>query len=564
MDPVSYLRAMRRRWGLVVLAVVVSLGGGFAFVSLDGGTDQPSYTATAFLLDTTPLTSDRAEGLGGRVGSSELNTLASLVTLGEVPDRVARELGFEGDPERLVRMVKADANRDTGLLRIAATAGDPDRAKDIADAFATQLIEYLTEQDAEALAEQIEEKEALLADADREIQTLERRIRKKNEKEEEEEVRRLEAQLSAKLQAREQTASALRELQAQEPGTGGLAIIQRASVGATEAEPFQGPLSDTARVAIAGGLGLLAGIVIALVLDRFDTRIRTRQAAEQAFSLPVLGEIPPIPRSQRRRIVAAERPKSLHADAFRLLGAGVTRAGLDGREDGDKRTEPPRTILVTSAGPSEGKTTVVANLAAIFAEMGKKVLVVSCDFHRPNLHRLFGVNNGPGLSEALRSPDGQRVLEAKVLTRTRLKDVALVTSGPVTGKPGELLGSNNMRRALRESRRLADVVLLDSAPILVANDAAYLVSEVDAVLIAAYAGKTTAELADRAGQLLRRLGAPVVGVVLNGVSEIVLPRRYRKYYRSEEKDVRSEPEPARSGEPSGPEPEPARSGARDV
>jgi non-specific protein-tyrosine kinase len=174
---------------------------------------------------------------------------------------------------------------------------------------------------------------------------------------------------------------------------------------------------------------------------------------------------------------------------------------------------------------------VIANLAAIYAEVGKKVLVLSCDLRRPAIHGLFGVPNHPGLSDALMSMNGASVLDGRVL-QTSLANVSMVPSGKDGAASAGLLGSDHMRRVLEESRTRADVVLMDTAPILVSSEVAPLIAEVDAVVLVAEAGKTSGVLAERAGELVNRLGAEVVGVVLNRASEIAIPKGYYRYYSS--------------------------------
>jgi capsular exopolysaccharide synthesis family protein len=327
-----------------------------------------------------------------------------------------------------------------------------------------------------------------------------------------------------------------------------LVIVQKASPQPVFQGGFQPPRSRGGRMFFAGVLGLLVGVGIVLLLERIDTKIRSKRAAEQHFALPVLAEIPRLSwrDSRKASVTAAEEPRSALADSFRLLEAGVSRLALNGdrreeRETGEeaiaegrnpapaKRPVGPRTILVTSAGPGEGKTLVVANLAATYAELGKKVLVLSCDFRRPRIHRLFGVPNDSGLSEALEAGNGRPILRGHVRS-TSLSNVRVVPSGATPESAGELLTSRNMRHALLEARKEADIVLLDTPPILATSDASHLFSDVDTVLVVARAGKTTAEVAERSSELLRRLRAPVVGVALNGSTDEMVPRGY---YRSE-------------------------------
>jgi capsular exopolysaccharide synthesis family protein len=289
-------------------------------------------------------------------------------------------------------------------------------------------------------------------------------------------------------------------------------------------------------------IGLLAGLGLALALERFDTRIRNRRAAEERFGLPVLAEIPAISRRRRKGVVTALYPISRAADAFRLLSVGIARWSPEkGHSSGNGkpavRPPAPRTILVTSAEPREGKTTVAANLAAAYAEVGNKVLVLSCDLRRPAIHKVLGVADRPGLTEALAATNGRVKGDRHLadlepyLEPSSVSSVSVLPSGVASDRPGELLGSGKMQRLIRGVEQMADVVVIDSAPLLVASDVAPLLPQADAVLLVARAGKTRGEIATRAAYLLQRLGAPVVGVALNDARGFSASFYRRRFYR---------------------------------
>ncbi|HEY7400026.1 MAG TPA: P-loop NTPase, partial [Actinomycetota bacterium] len=320
-------------------------------------------------------------------------------------------------------------------------------------------------------------------------------------------------------------------------------ILEKAKAQPVIPTGLSAPNTRAGRVGLGMLLGLFVGVGLALVVERFDSRVRTKDNAEQRFGVPVLAEIPKMPRGDRGRIVAATRPASPPAEAFRLLGAGITRLvrksqnGDNGHGSSDPKADrKPIVILVTSAGPSEGKSTVAANLAAVYGDVGQKVIVLSCDLRRPSIHKLFDMEDGPGLTEALASTNGQ-VLNGCV-ERTGIDNVSIVTSGKLEGK-ASLLGSDQMRRVLSEGRQLADVVIMDTAPILVSSEVAPMIPEVDAVLIVSEAGKTSAKLAEHTSQLIKRLGATSVGVALNQAAEISVPKGYHKYYYSSKPAKRS-------------------------
>jgi capsular exopolysaccharide synthesis family protein len=537
-NPVEYLRILRRRWPIIAAIVAVALAAAFLTTSVvPVGPAVRSYEATTVILNTSTLNVP---------GIANLATVAALTTVGDVPVRVAKKINYEGDPVILGGRIRAVAETETGILRITATSREAEEAKTLADAFADELLLFLVDRKAVTIASQTEFLNNRIEDLETEIGALEARIADPNTPEPL--VRLATARRDARIRILSVVNEQLASLVSAVAEPTALQIIQKASPRPVfQGGGFQPPRSRGGRMFFAGVLGLLVGVGIVLLLERIDTKIRTKRAAEEHFALPVLAEIPRLSWRDSRRVTvtAAEEPRSALADSFRLLEAGVSRS-LDGerRQEQEPTTEaipgvrkeahpngPPRsrTILVTSAAPGEGKTMVVANLAATYAELGKKVLVLSCDFRRPRIHRLFGVPNDQGLSEALEASNGRPLLRGHVRS-TSLTNIRVVPSGTTPESAGELLTSRNMREALAEARMEADVVLLDTPPVLATSDASHLFPQVDTVLLVARAGKTTMEVAERSSELLRRMRAPVVGIALNGSTEDLVPRGY---YRSE-------------------------------
>jgi capsular exopolysaccharide synthesis family protein len=521
-DPIEYLSALKRRWLVIAVTVVVGLTA--AWFTSSGATNTEAavhptqrYEATALILNT-------GSGSAG-YGIGNLNTIAAITTIPDVESRVAKEIGFTGDPQALGAGVIAHGDATTGLLSISTTATDPDRAALLANTFAEQLIGFLGDRQSEGIAAALQGVQKRIKEFQTEIAALDRQIENNAGQaplisaKRDSDVR----QLSVLYDQYGQLASA-----AGQPT--GLQILQDAvpTLIPNQSSGFQPPKSRTSRLLIALVIGLILGVALALVVERFDNRIRTKVEAEQHFAMPVLAEIPVLKRKDRRNgVVVSSNPASVPANAFRLLGASMRQNG--------KAQRRPQTILVTSAGPGEGKSTVVANLASTFAERGDRVLILSCDFRHPTIHRLLGVPNEGGLSTALASSNGGPVLNGAVRQSLSHARVRLVPSGPVPAQPGELLSSDAMRRALFEARAEADIVLVETGPILTASEAVPLLNQVDAVLVVARSGKTTVRVADRTGELLRRLEAPVTGIALNAVSEppVPLSHWYEKgrYYR---------------------------------
>jgi capsular exopolysaccharide synthesis family protein len=512
----------------MVAALVVGVGVGLSAIALvpRDTTEEETYQGTALLL----VTRDRdTPGLS-------LDAMARLVEIDAVAERVADALGVEGEPAALTERVEATTDAQASTLSITATAPTPREAERLADGFADGVVGYLVDRKAEEAAERIASLTEDIDRTSRQIAEIDRQI------DEGDTTSTTEAERNALIFAygvlQQQYATAVTAAEQSD-----LEIIQDATATLRSATSLGPARSPFVLMAVAILLCLLGGVVIAIVIERVQTPIRTKQDAEKHFGVPVLAEVPPMSQRQRESTAIVAGPWSAPAEAFRLLEAGLGRShSMNGHEGGARvakaRSLPPRTLLVTSASPLEGKTTVVANLAAAYAEQGKRVVVLSCDFRRPRIHQLLGTPNEHGLSEALRSGDGVSALR-NYGVESAVRGVVVVPSGPPPENPGELLHSDGMRRLLASSLQHADVVLIDTAPILGVADAAHLVSEVDAVLLVARSGRTRVSSAERTIELMKMLRAPVAGVVLNG-SRTPLPARY---YRSSAPPAPAAPTP---------------------
>ncbi len=204
------------------------------------------------------------------------------------------------------------------------------------------------------------------------------------------------------------------------------------------------------------------------------------------------------------QLVTVVHPRSPVSEAYRQVRTNIQFYSLD---------RPVQTLLITSASPEDGKTTTVANLAVTFAETGRSVIAVDCDLRRPALHRFFNLPNESGLTALIRE---EKTLDEVVL-RTDVPHLQVLPSGPLPPNPAELLGSQRMERVVDALRAAADVILFDSPPTISVTDAAVLGAKMDGVLLVVKEGKTKRDHVVRAKQLLDRVNAKVLGVVLNNV-----------------------------------------------
>ena len=517
MEPIHYLRALRRRWWVIVAAIVVAATTGFLTpaAKASSSTTGASATPTAYTA-TTVLWNPGAPTIGQGSPITSMDALSTIATLPGVASIAAKELHFAGDPTLLASQVQATVDQTSGFLNITATAPAAKRAVVVSNAFSTALIEYLRRLN----VKQIDQQQAL---SQQQIQTLQR------EGADPTLITTLKGQL-AQLALNRTAPVPITTLQ-QAVATPLLPADSTQSGGGSR---LHVPKSRTARMILGALLGLLAGVALALVLERFDSRIRSAVAAEKAFGLPVLAEVPAIARRRRDKVVTATHPYSRAADAFRLVGVGTARWSANGHTSNAKPAA--QTILVTSPEARDGKTTVAANLAVAYAQAGSRVLVVSCDLRRPAIHESFGVAIQPGLTDALQSSNGNLDLKASLdlapyVEPCSIVRIGIVPSGVTPDHPGELLGSPMMQQFIERLKRVTDVVILDCAPLVVASDVVPLLPLADGVVLVARAGRTREELAGNAATLLERLGATNAGVVLNDAREFSIPLAKRRMYR---------------------------------
>lgn len=280
------------------------------------------------------------------------------------------------------------------------------------------------------------------------------------------------------------------------------------------------------------GLGL--GIGVTLLMDYMDDSLKSIEDVERHTDLRVLGSIPQIKisekiKSQRRasgtsqeqeikriasRMVTHFEPKSPVSEAYRTFRTNIQFAQFE---------HPPQTLLVTSAGPGEGKSTTVANLAITMAQMGTKTLLVDADLRRPVLHSIFEQDKRLGLVDVLLGDN--HVDEA--IHELGVKNLSLLCCGTLPPNPSELLGSQAMKRLIEQLKKKYDVILFDSPPVVAVTDAAVLSAQADGIILVISSGETTRSAENRAKTLLNNVRAQILGAVLNNVKK---EGRYSSYY----------------------------------
>ncbi|OCA88913.1 CpsD/CapB family tyrosine-protein kinase [Pseudobacillus wudalianchiensis] len=208
------------------------------------------------------------------------------------------------------------------------------------------------------------------------------------------------------------------------------------------------------------------------------------------------------PGQAQRKLIAKTDPKSPISEQYRTIRTNILFSSVD---------QEIRSLMVTSAGPGEGKSTTTANLAIVFAQQGKKVLLVDADMRKPTMQYTFNTSNTIGLTNVLAK---QKVLEAAVF-ETDVDGLDLLSSGPIPPNPAELLGSKAMAELVQEAYDQYDVVIFDTPPVLAVTDAQVLANQCDGTVLVINSGKTEIDGASKAKELLESAKAKLLGVVLN-------------------------------------------------
>ncbi|HEY9724310.1 MAG TPA: polysaccharide biosynthesis tyrosine autokinase [Oscillatoriaceae cyanobacterium] len=271
-------------------------------------------------------------------------------------------------------------------------------------------------------------------------------------------------------------------------------------------------------LAIGLVLGLVLGGGLVLLQEQLDDTIQSVEDLEDALKLPVLGIVPWIRSNAAHRLVMVAAPQTPAAEAYRSLRTNLRF----------QCAEALRALAVSSVAPGEGKSTTVANLAVAFAQTGKRVLVVDADMRNPNVHRLFGLDNGQGLSNVLQGSLGvQDAIQAVS------EYLAVLPAGPTPVNPSELLDSSAVARRVDALETRYDMVLYDTPPLLPVTDAALLATKLQGVLLVAGVNRATAKALRHAHKSLRAARVSVLATLLSGLrpeQDGYYQKFYNRYY----------------------------------
>ena len=491
-----------RSWFWLIVAAIL-LAGGTAF--LVSSALPKSYESTATLIVGQSIQSANPDYNQLLTSQRLSQTYADLATTTPLLESVIEQNGLTVTPDEFRNFVSADAPRDSTLVHLTVKDGDPVQAATLANSLAAEMIaaspaiagrdssvQQFIDEDLAAIQAQIESTQAEIT----RLTNLPARTAAE------------ELQLQA-LQGRIVT---LRQTYAttlgfsSSNGANLLTVVNPATPPEAAASP---------RVLLNTMLAALVGLLLALgfvfVLEHLDDTVKSNADVEAVTGLPTLGTIVKMRANKGQkeiyRLATILYPRAPAAEAYRTLRSNVEFAAVDA---------PVKTLLVTSSIPGEGKTTTAANLAVVFAQDGRRTILVDADFRKPGVHKIFDLPNAKGLSSLLRTDE---VEMDHVAQSTEQENLRVITTGPLPPNPSELLGSQRMRLILERLTSSSDLVIIDSPPLQAVTDAAILAAVADGTLFVIDAGRTRRGAVESGREALAKAGARTLGAALNRIPE---------------------------------------------
>lgn len=508
-DDIRRYVGLLRHWAwLLILAAI--LAGGAAYILTKQMT--PVYQAsTTMLINEAPST--KSTDYTSIMTSERLaSTYAQLITTQPILDAVADQLQQGVTGSGMKGMISVSTVRDTQLLSIKVRDTIPARAADIANKLVDVFILYNQTRQSERFSESKTSLAAQQGDIEAKLQKINEDLAAlssdSTNRAERDRLEGLQAQYQQTLTYLMQSYEAVRLAETQM--TSSVTQVEPATVPIYPISPRAG--TNTILAAIVGLL--LAGGIVFLI-EALDDTLRDPEEASRQLGLPMLGFIAKYNIPDEPPITITE-PRAPVAEAFRALRTNIQFASVD---------RSLHSLLITSPSPADGKSTVVANLGVVIAQGGRSCVLVDSDLRRPRLHKLLRLSNRRGISELFVQP---QVNLNGSLQKTEVPNLYVLTSGSLPPNPSELLGSEKMQEIVHQVNDQSDLILVDSPPVLAVTDASVLAPRMDGVLLVVKPGVTKFMALKQAVEQLRRVGANVIGIVLNEVEF----KRSRYYYKS--------------------------------
>ena len=493
----QYIAPLLKWWWLLLTAQLIAAAAGYIATR-----DQPAIYQTSATLAVGRIL-DNPNPSGGEIGLGQqlVNAYAETARSRSVRNATMATLGMAWLPRYTVRSIPS-----TLTLEITVVDTSPERAQAVANSLANELIRRSPaatdkeDQQRQAFVnQQLNELEASIDETRQDIDRLKKELEKMTSARQIADAQAQIAALDSKLRALQSNYAAMLA-NTRRGAINTLTLVDPAPLPTTPIGPDR-----VSPILMAAAIGLVLAVGGAYLLEYLDDTVKTPDDVQLTLGLHTLGAIPEQQGKVSPENIVEVGAHSATTEAYRILRTNLEFAAAD---------RSLRRILITSPSPTEGKSITTANPGAALAQLGRKVVLVDADLRRPQLHRLFRLDNSVGLTGAL---SYENYALDGALAKTNVPGLSVLTSGPSTLNPGNWLESVRMRRLLDSLQEQADIILIDSPPVTLLADALVLSSLTDGVLLVLESGRTRRDMAKRALEALSRVNARVIGVVLNRV-----------------------------------------------
>ncbi|HEY81588.1 MAG TPA: polysaccharide biosynthesis tyrosine autokinase [Caldilineae bacterium] len=492
-----------KKW-LWLIALTTIIAGGVAFFVSSRQT--PIYRASVRLLVSQSVSNSASLQYADILAAERLSsTYAQMLTARPMLVAAIAKAGLEGvvDPEDLEEAISVQRVRDTQLIDLHVEYPDPIIAAKLANAIPEVFVEFTNQQQTARYQELKQSLQDQLQQLSEEIQATDARLQALGDATDAETNSRRAILEDRLAQYRSTYGNVLAQLEnirlAEANALDTITVVEPATPPERPVRPRV--LMNTLLAMIVGGM---MGLGAAFLIEYLDDTVKTPDDISRITTLSTLGIIAKS-KGNDGKLIALEDPRSPIVEAYRTVRTGIQFAGID---------KPLRTLVVTSAEPGEGKSTVAANLAIVMAQAGSKVVLIDADLRKPTQHKRWGLPNTVGLTGALLMDELSENMES-LLTPTLVDNLWLLTSGQLPHNPSELLGSHKLKELVEFLLNDHDLLIFDSPPALAVTDPVVLGRSMDGVIVVIDAGTTREPALVHVLTEMEKVNANVIGIVLN-------------------------------------------------
>ncbi|HHB89678.1 MAG TPA: polysaccharide biosynthesis tyrosine autokinase [Anaerolineae bacterium] len=515
-----------KKWlWLIALTTIIAGAAAYFFSSQQ----TPIYRASVRLLVSQSVSNSTSMQYADILAAERLSsTYAQMLTARPMIEAAIAKAGLEGiiDPEALENAISVQPVRDTQLIDLHVEHPDPQIAAKLANTLPEVFVEFTNQQQTARYQELKESLQSQLEEISQEIQTTDERLQALGDATDPETASRRTILEDRLAQYRSTYGNLLAQLEnirlAEANALDTVTVVEPAVPPTHPVRPRV--LMNTLLAMIIGGM---IGLGAAFLIEYLDDTVKTPDDLARITPVSTLGIIAKSKYGDEG-LITLEDPRSPIAEAYRTVRTGIQFASID---------KPIRTLVVTSAGPGEGKSTTAANLAVVIAQAGKKVVLIDADLRKPTQHKRWKLPNTVGLTGALLMDELSENLDY-LLSPTQVENLWLLTSGQLPHNPSELLGSHKLQELTDYLLGKYDLLLFDSPPALAVTDPVVLGRNMDGVIVVVDAGSTREPALVHVLSEMEKVNANIIGIVLNryrrGRSSGYYYYYYDRYYSQDD------------------------------